>query len=125
MTLEKLSIPIPKGGAGLGTLDFRGANVGLKVKVSGMTGEVALPETDAAATQWKAFTVEPVELAVNIDDLSKPVKIATGTCATLDGKPAGDIQIGLEAEGLLDAAGHLSRCRRTRDSRTGRMCARR
>ncbi len=120
ITLDSLSIPLPKqglsGGAGkFETIDMRGANLGLTVKVSGLSGQVAIPESGRSApaggatppANWKAFSVEPITLALKIDDLSKPLNIATGTKATLDGQPAGDLTIALNAEGLLDANGHL------------------
>lgn len=130
ITLEHLRIPLPKGagagggGAGggasggtsdLAKLDFRGANVGLRVKISGMSGQVLLPARAGGASAgsapgestWKPFSVEPLELAVNIDDFAKPIAISTGTKATLGGEPAGDVSLAINAEGLLDNAGHL------------------
>jgi hypothetical protein len=113
VVLEKLSVPLPRGaGADFKTLDLRGATVGLKVKVSELAGQVKLPGAagggaDAAAGTWKPFTVSPIELAIDIPDLSKPVSIQTGTRATLDGRPAGEISLALSAEGLLNKHGRL------------------
>lgn len=112
VVLEKLSVPLPKGGgADLKTLDLRGATVGLKVKVSEMAGQVKLLGAAGggagAEGAWKPFTVSPVELAIDIADLSKPVNIQTGTRATLDGQPAGEISLAVSAEGLLNKDGRL------------------
>ncbi|MCC6323140.1 MAG: hypothetical protein IT438_17080 [Phycisphaerales bacterium] len=117
LTLEKLSVPMPKSGAALGDVDWRGANVGVRVKVSELSGQVAIaeasgPGAEGTAAAWKPFVVEPVELAVSIDDLSKPVRIATGTTASLDGKAAGDIRLSLDAEGLLDSSGRVRALRK-------------
>lgn len=114
VTLEHLRVPLSKGGDPA-KIDFRGANLGLRVKVSGTSGRVLIPSGATAtpadgkggAADWKPFSVEPIELAVNIDDLAKPIAISTGTRATLDGEPAGDLRLTVNAAGLLDDAGHL------------------
>lgn len=126
-SLEKLRVPVPKsggstgaapsGGNGLETLDLRGASFLARVRISGVQGQVSLPESGgtagespaapAAAKTWKPFTVEPIELRINVEDLARPVRITTGTKATLDGQPAGELALDIGAEGLLDAAGHL------------------
>lgn len=114
VVLEKLDIPISggkNGASGLAGLDFRGAKAGVRVKVSGVSGQVALPRTGegeaAAGADWKPFAVSPIELAVDVDDFAKPVQISTGTKATLDGKDAGNLSVSVNAEGLLDAQGRL------------------
>lgn len=113
-TLEHLRVPLSTGDDAA-KIDFRGANLGLRVKVSGTSGSVLIPSGAAGApadakpgaADWKPFSVEPIELAVNIDDLAKPIAISTGTRATLDGEPAGDLRLTVNAAGLLDDAGHL------------------
>jgi len=122
ISLDSLRLPIGKGAGSAGmdvkTLDFRGASLGLNVKVSGMSGQVllggaGLQSGGSSATvqegtaTWKPFAVEPLELTINIPDLAKPVSIATGTKATLDGQPAGDISVTIDADGLLDENGRL------------------
>lgn len=115
VVLEKLDIPISGGkngaGSGLAGLDFRGAKAGVRVKVSGVSGQVALPRTGegdgAAGADWKPFAVSPIELAVDVEDFAKPVQISTGTKATLDGKDAGNLSVSVNAEGLLDGQGRL------------------
>ncbi len=125
ITLEHLKVPLSAGGGTTAStggnpaqFDFRGANLGLRVKVSGMSGRVLMPAAatgpqasspgaNAGTGDWKPFAVEPIELAVNIEDLAKPIAISTGTRATLDGEPAGDVNLTINAAGLLDNQGHL------------------
>ncbi|MFN7022580.1 MAG: hypothetical protein ACK4WH_14820 [Phycisphaerales bacterium] len=112
VTIEKLSVPMPKSGASMAEVDWRKASVGLRVKASALSGEVAMagegaPGAEGRTIDWRPFEVEPIELVVAIEDLGKPVRVETGTRARLDGKAAGDVRIALEAEGLLDANGRL------------------
>ncbi|HYE02994.1 MAG TPA: hypothetical protein VD963_07140 [Phycisphaerales bacterium] len=148
ITLEKLRARLPGAGApaagggpeapaagALAQMDLRGAEVLVRVRVSEMRGEVALPEQMAAApaaspvpppgtvsgpapargpgaapppaAAWRPFTIAATELVVESPDVAQGVRVTASSRATIDGQPAGDLAANLRAAGLLDEAGHL------------------
>lgn len=121
IALEKLRWPVPAelvsgtGSVDWSKVDLRGAGMLVTAKVAGMSGQIALDGggtaggAGAASTSgnWRRFSVEPITLNITAADLAQPLNLSGGTRATIDGSPAGDVQIRGSATGLLDAAGRL------------------
>lgn len=97
VTIEKGAMPLPRAGV----LDFRGVPMVATVALEAMTGRVVVDPSQAS----KAFALEPLTLRVQSDDLAKDAKATLSTRATLEGEPAGVLDVDVTASGLLDAKG--------------------
>lgn len=99
MTIEGLKARLPSGSA---PMDLRGVAGDVSVKTTGTTGKVRLQGTGPAD---KAFAIAPLDASVKIADLATGAKLRAATSATIDGKPAGTIDIDLTTGALVDAKG--------------------
>ena len=95
--IDTLNLAIPSGDA----LNLTGTKLSAVVGLSQMSGTVALGEGQAP----KPFTIAPLEARLTTDDLAKEARLTAATVATIDGQPAGSLNISAVVQGLLDAKG--------------------
>ena len=95
--IETLNLAIP----GEGAMNLAGTKVSAVVGLSQMTGSVTLGEGQAP----KPFTIAPLEARLTTDDLAKEARFSAATVATIDGQPAGSLDVSAIVQGLLDAKG--------------------
>lgn len=96
ITVASLSAPMPRGGA----LDLRGTSATITASTSAVKGTVTSPGQKPAA-----FEIAPMSASVSSDDLAKGALIKAATRATIDGKPAGVVDIDFSTGSVLDASG--------------------
>jgi hypothetical protein len=96
INVASLSAPMPRGGA----LDLRGTSATITASTSAVKGTVTSPGQKPAA-----FEVAPMSASVSSDDLAKGASIKAATRATIDGKPAGVVDIDFSTGSVLDASG--------------------
>lgn len=103
LTLAIDAMRLPLDLANPGKIDLRGASVDMRVGVG-----------DAAATtrgtvklgaERKEFSLEPLTIRVQSQDVAKGVAITGGTRASIANQPAGVLTIALNAKNLLDEKG--------------------
>lgn len=96
-TILALDVPLPDA---KGAMDLRGAAVHARIETTAVEGRIALAETAA-----RPFRVEPVEFEARAPDLAQGFHARARTRGTLDGRDAGALEAGFDAQGLLDDAG--------------------
>lgn len=94
-SVDKLRAKLPddKG------LDLRGVSAEVTLGTGAMSGTVA------SGSKTSAFAVTPATITIATADLAKGATVKVGTTATIDGKPAGAVDVDLALSGLLDANG--------------------
>ncbi|CAG0952501.1 hypothetical protein PHYC_00276 [Phycisphaerales bacterium] len=96
LTIQKLKYPMAKGG------DLRGLAADATLQLAEISGKASL---DPAKP--KPLKIAPLTLRVQTDDLAKSVRVTGATKASLDGQPAGDLNLDVTASGVLDASGAI------------------
>lgn len=96
LQIADLSASLPKSGP----LDLRGTAATVTVSTTATKGSLALAEGKRSA-----FEIAPLRTTVRTQDLAKSTTIKASTTATIDGKPAGVVDVDLATGSLLDAAG--------------------
>ncbi|MBL9031550.1 MAG: hypothetical protein JNM80_07555 [Phycisphaerae bacterium] len=77
----------------------------------GLSGSLALSTTAArgsltlAGQPAKSLDLVPASLSLNLADLAKGIDTSLRAAASLDGKPAGSLELNLSLTGILDAKG--------------------
>ncbi len=102
MKIEGLRAKLPGNG---GAVDLRGVAGDVSVKTTGMTGKVKLQGAGGVGSSEKAFAIMPLDASVKIADLATGAKLRAVTSATIDGKPAGTIDVDLSTGSLVDSKG--------------------
>lgn len=98
ITIDKLKVPYAIGAK---ALDLRGMTAETLVALTPMNGTLKLDANRAASP----FSINAIQTRVTTDDLAKGAHVTTKTDATLDGKPAGNVDIDLRVAGLLNDKG--------------------
>ncbi len=93
--IDALDAPVPAG-----ALDLRGAKAAIALETSAITGSVR-----PAGQQPMALQAEPLRATVASEDFGKGVSVRATGAATLDGRPAGNLAVDVQASGLLDDKG--------------------
>lgn len=102
LVLDRLRLGLPTGG---GSLDLRGAEVGMALQTAEAAGQVAVPGPGGEPGALRPFTVAPASLRLDSADLTREVTLKGGTSATLAGQPAGTLDVDMAAGQPLDASG--------------------
>jgi hypothetical protein len=100
LVVERLSVLLPTGSD---PLNLTRAAVAATLSLTEARGSVAIEQGGAP----KSFRVAPTTVRVESDGLGTGVRVTARTSATLDGQPAGEVDLDVRAEGLLDAKGAL------------------
>lgn len=126
LTIASLALPLPKSAIGLepaaagqptspAEIDLRTGAVDLVVAIGAQRGQINTGGLGAGANaanpapaQFKPFAVDPIVLKVNAPTLAGVKRITAATKATVEGKPAGQLDINLAATGLLDINGRFN-----------------
>ncbi|MDX2118057.1 MAG: hypothetical protein SFY96_07745 [Planctomycetota bacterium] len=95
LAIPSLSVKIPAQGA----LDLRGTSLKAALITTRVAGDVEI------AGKPKKFEVRPLTLAIDVADLANGATIKGGTSASIEGQPAGDLVVDINAQGLLDEKG--------------------
>jgi hypothetical protein len=96
LTVQNLKVPIPAGGA----LNLKGAAASVVLALSETAGTVKL-----TGNQQSPFRIAPLETRVETADLAKDAHVTAATTATINGQPAGNVNVDVTVAGLLDANG--------------------
>ncbi|MGD9691466.1 MAG: hypothetical protein AB7G17_01340 [Phycisphaerales bacterium] len=89
--------PIPTGGA----LDLRGASLSASATLSEISGTAQVQ----GEPRPRAITVAPTTVEMNAATIEQGVSLAVRTSAMVDGENAGNINVDLTGEGVLDEQG--------------------
>lgn len=100
LVVERLSLLLPTGND---PLNLTRAAVAATLSLNEARGSVVIEAGGAP----KPFRVSPTTVRVESDGLGTGVRVTARTSATLDGQPAGEVDLDVRAEGLLDAKGAL------------------
>lgn len=98
ITIDKLKVPYTIGAK---SLDLRGMTADAIVALTPLRGTIKL---DANAPT-SPFTISALEARLATDDIAKGAHLTAKTDATLDGKPAGNVDVDLRVAGLLNDKG--------------------
>lgn len=98
-TITNLSADLDRLGASPNP-DLRGLSGSLALTTTAAKGSLALPGQPA-----KPLDLAPASLSLSLADLAKGIDASLRAAASLDGKPAGSLELNLSLTGLLDAKG--------------------
>ncbi len=87
-----------------GPPDLRGSSITAALRISEFTARAWLAGDQAAPT---AYRVEPWELRLESQDIADGLRLRGATSATMDQRPAGQLDIDLTLSGLLDGDGAM------------------
>jgi hypothetical protein len=96
LTVRNLKLPIPAGGA----LNLKGAAASITLALSETAGTVKL-----TGDKQSPFRIAPLETRIETTDLAKDAHVTAATTATINGQPAGNVNVDVTVAGLLDANG--------------------
>jgi|GEM_PF-5351057 len=94
----RLKLPDEKGA------DLRGLSIDMTLTTSAVSGTV-VGGVAGDASDKSAFAVAPATITISTDDLARGARVKVATSATIDGKPAGTIDVDLALSGMLDPSG--------------------
>jgi hypothetical protein len=106
LTVDAMSITLPRGGA---ALDLRGAVLSAGVMIDAVRGQVAL----GAGQAPKPMGIAPIRATIQTSDAAKDVRVQFTTSATIASAPAGDVAGDFTLAQLLNNVGGLAPSVRT------------